>query len=370
MKIKKKFLQLTKYTYPYGTEAFLEKYLPNGVNKDPHGNYYISVGDNYTTMFTCHLDTSCKLMDNVTHKFNKNFILTDGTTILGADDKAGMVVLLYMIENKIPGLYYFFIGEEVGCIGSSDLADDMEKSIFHIEELKNINKVVSFDRRGTKSVITDQFYGTCCSDDFANELCSQLNNANHGLKMVKDDTGVLTDSAQFMGFIPECTNISVGYYDEHTHKERQDIDHLYRLCHSVCKVDWENLPVKREPSKYDYYTGWGDWDSIYDRSPNLKEDKPIDSEYSEDYYTFSVVDGKRQKAFISKTWIFHETLLIQQALKKQGVNPVKIDWDGTTCWILEEGEKVNEYVGNRSNLNEFIDNFDKIPVAHLKYSLT
>ncbi len=33
--------------------------------------------------------------------------------------------------------------------------------------------------------------------------------------MVPEDTGVLTDSAQFMGIVPECTNISVGYYDEH-----------------------------------------------------------------------------------------------------------------------------------------------------------
>ena len=45
--------------------------------------------------------------------------LSKRKTILGADDKAGMVILLYMIEKKIPGLYYFFIGEEVGCIGSN-----------------------------------------------------------------------------------------------------------------------------------------------------------------------------------------------------------------------------------------------------------
>jgi hypothetical protein len=27
-----------------------------------------------------------------------------------------------MIENKIPGLYYFFLGEEVGCVGSRKVA--------------------------------------------------------------------------------------------------------------------------------------------------------------------------------------------------------------------------------------------------------
>jgi hypothetical protein len=44
-------------------------------------------------------------------------ISTDGTTTLGADD-TGVSVLIWMMKHNIPGLYYFFIGEEVGCIGS------------------------------------------------------------------------------------------------------------------------------------------------------------------------------------------------------------------------------------------------------------
>ena len=184
-------------------------------------------------MFTCHLDTACRSINYVKHEFFGNYVMTDGTTILGADDKAGMVVVLFMIEKKIPGLYYFFIGEETGCIGSSDLSSELEKGTDYPVELKTITKVISFDRRGTSSVITNQFYGECCSDEFAVALCDQLMNANQGLFKKPDDTGVLTDSAQFMGFIPECTNISVGYYDEHSVKEKQDIDHLIKLCNSV-----------------------------------------------------------------------------------------------------------------------------------------
>jgi hypothetical protein len=44
-------------------------------------------------------------------------ISTDGTTTL-EHDKAGVSVLIWMMKHNIPGLYYFFIGEEVGCIGS------------------------------------------------------------------------------------------------------------------------------------------------------------------------------------------------------------------------------------------------------------
>jgi hypothetical protein len=53
-----------------------------------------------------------------------------------------MVVLLYMIEKKVPGLYYFFLGEEVGCVGSNNLAQNFN--------WPQITKVVSFDRRGTQ----------------------------------------------------------------------------------------------------------------------------------------------------------------------------------------------------------------------------
>lgn len=366
MKIRKKFLQLTKLTYPHGTESFLETYLPTGYKKDKFDNYYISIGSNYTTMFTCHLDTACKNMNMVKHTFLNNYISTDGTTILGADDKAGMIVILYMIEKKVPGLYYFFIGEETGCIGSSNLSIAFEKKIDYPIELDNITKVVSFDRRGTSSVITDQFYGSCCSNDFAIDLCRELNDSNEGLCMKLDDTGILTDSAQFMGLIPECTNISVGYYNEHTVTEKQDIDHLYRLCRAVVKVNWESLTVSREPSKYDSWSYdeylWGGYDSVIDKSPSL--------EYCKDHFTFVKQDGVSKIAYISQTWINHEILLIQDMFKKQGRNVDEIMWNGTSLWVTDNSDsKVLEYIGDRSSLVEFIDNITKIPVAHLKYTL-
>lgn len=367
MKIRKKFLQLTKLTYPYGFEKFLESFLPSGYKVDKFGNYYLSIGDNYSTMFTCHLDTACKAMNYVNHKFFGNYVITDGTTILGADDKAGMIVVLYMIEKKIPGLYYFFIGEETGCIGSSDLAEAFKNKGEYPVELDNIKKVVSFDRRGTSSVITEQFYGTCCSDDFAIALCKELNSANEGLAMKLDDTGVVTDSAQFMPLIPECTNISVGYYDEHTFKEKQDIDHLYRLCKSVVKVDWESLPVVREPVEQNYFYGenWEDFfNSPYENSPTI-----IDTEYPKELYTFVKVDDQRKLAYVSQTWINHEILLIESMFKKQGRIIEEIDWNGTSLWVRDFGETIKEYVGNRSDLVEFIDTITQIPVAHLKYSL-
>lgn len=263
MDIKETFLKLTSRTYPHGCEEELYSILPDYFRKDEFGNIYTIIGDKPSCLFTSHLDTATSANTEINHIFEENFIKTDGKSILGADDKAGVVVMLYMIENKIPGIYYFFIGEEVGCIGSKKVAEKHK-----LKKIDNVNKVISFDRRGTDSVITHQTLGRCCSDEFAEELAKQLNSSIEGFKYVKDTNGMSTDSAQFIKIYPECTNISVGYYSEHTFLEKQDLKHLEKLCKAVVNIDWEKLPVKRDPSVYeakpykynnyydDYYGGY------------------------------------------------------------------------------------------------------------------
>jgi len=293
MNIKKTFLRLTRKTYPYGFEDQLISYLPSGYFKDIHGNYYFQIGTSKTA-FACHLDTACKTQVNVFHKFDKNIISTDGKSILGADDKAGMTVLLYMIHNRVPGLYCFFIGEEVGCIGSGKASDD--------EWFKNYDRMVSFDRRGTKSVITFQSSKRCCSDDFAQALSNEFN--KHSLSMEPDNTGVYTDSAEFTGVIPECTNISVGYYKEHTHLENQDIEHLTKICLASVKIDWESLPVKRDQSKVEYKSySYGTYNSKGYSSYDY-DTKKYDSGYST-YDSWSGWDKSPSNAARAKRKKYH-----------------------------------------------------------------
>ena len=85
-------------------------------------------------------------------------------------------------------------------------------------------------------------------------MANQLNSTGLGLSYTKDDGGVYTDSAEFIDIIPECTNLSVGYYKEHTHTESQDIEHLERLANACIRVDWENLPTVRNPKITEYKT--------------------------------------------------------------------------------------------------------------------
>ena len=284
--IKSTFLQLTSKTYPYGYEdEFVQEMqeigvLPNNLEKDSQGNYFLKIGTS-RTIFASHFDTACKSQSIVNHKIDGDMIRTDGTTILGADDKAGVTLMLWMIEHNIPGTYYFFIGEEVGCIGSGLAAKSLEfKGLY--------DRIVSFDRRGTQSVITHQSYTRTCSDEFAKELAKQLNFSDLSYKI--DDTGVYTDSAEFTHLIPECTNLSVGYYQEHTFSEHQDIEHLKKLANALLFVDWENLPTKRDCTKTESL-----WDVSY------SEYKKIDSSsykgYSRSPYDYGQYYGEYDNSY-------------------------------------------------------------------------
>ena len=261
MNIRNKFLELTSHTYPHGKEHLLFDKLPQDLEMDEFGNLYKKIGDS-DVMFTCHLDTATSAFTPVNHVISDDFIKTDGRSILGADDKAGLVIMLYMMENSVPGLYYFFMGEEVGCVGSRKVA-----SLHSTEKLPYINKVISFDRRGTDSVITFQGGSRCASEEFAKSLSEELNKFGSGFLYKPDPTGIYTDSAQFVKIYPECTNISVGYYNEHTTTERQDITHLINLAEACLKVDWNSLPVKRDMTKdewsYETRYGGGRWGSGY-----------------------------------------------------------------------------------------------------------
>jgi hypothetical protein len=372
MNIKETFLKLTSRTYPHGSEKDVEKLLPESLNKDEFGNLFIKIG-NSDTMFTSHLDTATSVLTTITHVFDNNIIKTDGTTILGADDKAGVTIMLYMIENKVPGLYYFFIGEEVGCIGSKKVANSLNDAKLKKSKILGINKVISFDRRGTDSIITFQSSKRCCSDEFAKALAIQFNDIESTFSYSIDDTGVLTDSVQFINIYPECTNISVGYKNEHTFNEYQDIEHLKKLAKACISIDWDKLPIKRDPSKteykkylYDSYSGWdNDWDTYYpkdysNRNFNYSKTEKIwfyDEEY--DYVSYAEVD--KYNDILIKVDLCTERLLKEKIEIYDLLNMLEVDfdsmtWDGIKVVITRDMMKDVELT--RKELEEYLPQLD------------
>lgn len=259
--VKQLFLNLTKMQIPFNYEKTLAEFFPADMEVDGNGNFFKKIGDN-DIMFCGHLDTYCREYKRVWHVIDGDIIKTNGTTTLGGDDKAGITIMIKMMEANIPGLYYFFRGEEgvtspTGTWGSKQALKSRK------EYFANIKKCIAFDRKGTSSIISEQMYTQCCSDEFVKALESEFK--KNGLEYKDDPTGMWCDSGVFMETIPECTNISVGYKSEHTFFEEQNIAHLEKLVEAALKIDWESLPVKRDPSKvtksigrygYDWEYGW------------------------------------------------------------------------------------------------------------------
>lgn len=229
------------------------------IHRDAIGNLHIDtrISPDNRTLFVAHVDTvhrkegPNKIRQTATHWH------ADGAP-LGADDGAGVAILMHLLHSGIDGYFIFTQGEECGGIGATHLADTQR------ELLSEFDRAIAFDRRGIDSVITHQGRGRCCSDVFADALSAALN-ADDTLMYLPDNTGVYTDTAEFIDIIPECTNISVGYYAEHSDKESLDIIHLQALAERVACIDWDSLPTDRDPTVVER-VDWGMWGAYRDPS--------------------------------------------------------------------------------------------------------
>jgi hypothetical protein len=240
------FLKLTEYTIPFKKESLLEKYLPSGFKRDKVGNYFYQIGSS-ETLFTTHLDTYSRNYEKVNHVIDESdpfVIRTDGTTILGGDNKLGCSILIGMIQNNIPGTYFFFLGEEPiisGGVWGSTLALKSDPDFF-----KSFKRCIAFDRRGFGSVVIRQMGRMSSSEDFVNSVAGELTKFG---KIVHDKDGkygYYTDTAVFMDVIPECSNISAGGFNEHHKDEWVDLNYTYSVYQTALQIDWESLPVKRK----------------------------------------------------------------------------------------------------------------------------
>jgi hypothetical protein len=200
---------------------------------------------NNKTLFIAHVDTVHKDTGVNLIKKTQTHWYANGAP-LGADDGAGCAMLMHLIHSGVKGYYIFSQGEECGGIGAKHIATH------HKDLLKQFDRAIAFDRRGIDSVISHQGMGRCASDTFCQALASALNEHNDNLMYSPDDTGVYTDTAEFTDDIPECTNISVGYYNEHGDRENLDIVHFAALAVAASKVDWDALPTDRDPTVEDY----------------------------------------------------------------------------------------------------------------------
>ena len=221
----------------------------------------MTYSDEPNLCFTAHHDTVHK-----TEGMQQLVVINDVISVadakvsscLGADCTTGVWLILGMIEEGVEGVYVIHAAEEVGCKGSRALVADNPWWLSHIDA------VLSFDRYGTKSVITHQMGLRTASDAFATSFSKAID-----LPQFKADSGgSYTDSNEYMLNVSECTNISVGYYGQHSANETQDIDFANVLLTALCLADWSRLVFERDPSfvedSYPYSSRIDGYESVYD----------------------------------------------------------------------------------------------------------
>jgi hypothetical protein len=299
------------------------------------GNLRVQVGDANKLMFSCHTDTCHNQADSNGNlpqklKYDEDFGLLSlaepKTACLGADDGAGVYVLLKMIEAKVQATYIFHRGEERGGIGSRALL------AANPDLLKTFSHCIAFDRGGNDEVVVTQGGAICASTKCGTALATAL--ATAGLPHVISHKGSFTDSKVYRELIPECLNVSVGYKYQHSPEEYLDVKHLEALVAVAVKLDWAALPVDRvakadpAPLKYDY------------KSSLPRGKKQVKAANFDDAYDFEGLPRTPQKQLP-----FHPRYVESLAPKLTLRQEVEaMDLQSFQDWLCTEPDEVQQYV--------------------------
>jgi len=208
------------------------------------GNLFVKIGKDPKVLFSCHTDTVDTRNIDWYNGRQKEIILDindmrikkkdTSTACLGADDGTGIWLCWELIKAGVEGFYIFHRAEEVGGVGSSYIANN------NSTELEKYDFAVAFDRKDNFSIITQQVGQVCASQEFVDSLSEQL-----GMNHRADPTGSFTDTANYTDYIPECTNLSVGYFNAHSGREEQDLVYVRELRDALIKVDWSKVKAER-----------------------------------------------------------------------------------------------------------------------------
>lgn len=238
-------LTMLTYRRPAGSKTerkFVNRFLrPLDVEQDNKGNLWKTIG-NSPILWSSHIDTVHRTAGTQPVMIGNGIISLSpkaDSNCLGADCTVGVWIMMNMIRAGIPGTYIFHHGEEIGGIGSNYISDVTP------DKIKGLQYAVAFDRKGYDEIITHQMSGRCASDDFGNSLIGAL----HPMGMKLSSGGTFTDTANYAHIIPECTNIAVGYFNQHTPRETLDVNHANDLLRTILTADFSGLICKRDPSE-------------------------------------------------------------------------------------------------------------------------
>ena len=251
--------QLYRISSPSGHEAGMMKFIRRSLDRlgvahitDHAGNIYATKGvaESYPCIIshTDEVHSFHKKGYDVVHAksnskkiiFGFNYLTRDHCGI-GADDKNGIWICLKCLEEFDIMKCVFFVGEEIGCQGSSQ-AD--------MKFFDDCRFVLQCDRKGNSDIVTNYCGHALCSDEF-------LHDANPEKFGYRQSDGLITDviTLKTKDLQVSCANLSCGYYLPHTSHEFtcvEDLMKCYRFVRHIiknCKKTYYHKAVNNYANK-------------------------------------------------------------------------------------------------------------------------
>ncbi|MFV0587541.1 hypothetical protein [Bacteroides reticulotermitis] len=168
---------------------------------------------------------------------------------IGADDKNGIWICLKCLEEFDVLKCAFFVGEEVGCYGSSRA----DMSFF-----ENCRYVLQCDRKGNSDLIRWAGATELCSDEFI----AAIDFSSYGYKVTN---GMMTDvlALKQHELAVSCVNISCGYYNPHSDTELTRWSYLNKCLEFVRNIirNCTEVYLHTHTPVVRYFGGWemDDW---------------------------------------------------------------------------------------------------------------
>jgi len=210
-------------------ETVKDKLLPyvDFITEDSAGNLLAEMicrrGNGPTVLLNAHLDTVTDL-DPGRRIVKKGKIWTSSEGILGADDRAGVALLIAMARHlnssDFQGRVKFIVTveEERGLIGAGQVADHF---------LWGVDGAIVLDRRGKADIVTSchgvQRFCSEAYGKFFEKVAREI-----GLTGWKCTAGGFSDTLVWADHGIESVNLSVGYGYEHTDREYLDVHAAYQ----------------------------------------------------------------------------------------------------------------------------------------------
>jgi len=219
-------------------KVVMDKLVPyvDHMTVDEYGNILAEKrfrsGNGPTILLNAHMDIYEELAE---HRviLKDNGIWSSSEGILGADDRAGVAVILEVAkalqhETDFSGKvkYIFTVEEEIGLVGARNVAQYF---------LWDVDAAMVLDRRGTGDIVTScGGFLPFCDAAYGNWIEQQASEA--GLNGWKCTAGGSSDTRVWAEQGIQSVNLSVGYYNEHTEDESLDVHACYNTAKLVKTV--------------------------------------------------------------------------------------------------------------------------------------